>query len=154
MFPCLFQTLMCFIVVQDGIMMHPALHVSLGSTCSHISMFSQLLALVTCLTPDVSCKLSPSRLDSLHLPVKMHRLCSRNACSPLSFGLALHQITHPVSSGSTFRLPSLSLALRLSHSITLLPCSGPPIGLEGRPALSKKGAAVIAELPPWPHRWI
>jgi hypothetical protein len=30
---------MCFIVVQDDIVMHPAPHVSLGSTCRHISTF-------------------------------------------------------------------------------------------------------------------
>ena len=39
MFPCLFQTFMCFIVVQDDILMHPAFHVGLGSTCRHISTF-------------------------------------------------------------------------------------------------------------------
>jgi hypothetical protein len=37
--PCLFHTLRCFIVIQDGILMHPAFHVGLGSTCRHISTF-------------------------------------------------------------------------------------------------------------------
>ena len=109
--------------------------------------FHQLLALVTCFPPDASSRLSLSRLDSLHLPEKMHQLCSRNACSPFFFGLAFHQIPQPFSFCSTFRLSSFSPALSLSHSITLLPCSGPQKKLDGRPALSKKGAAVIADSP-------
>jgi len=47
-------------------------------------------ALDACFPPDVSSR---------------RRLCSRNACSPLSFllGLALHHVTNPVSFFSTFR---------------------------------------------------
>ena len=68
MFPCLFQTFMCFIVVQDDILMHPALHVSLvwAVHADTSPRFHQLLALVTCFPPDVSSRLSLSRLDSLH----------------------------------------------------------------------------------------
>jgi hypothetical protein len=112
MFPCLFHTLMCFIVVQDDILIQHSMLVW-AAHADTSPRFHQLLALVTCFPPDASSRLSLSRLDSLHLPEKMHRLCSRNACSPLFFGLALHQIPQPLSFCSTFRLASFSPALRL-----------------------------------------
>jgi hypothetical protein len=102
---------------------------------------------VTCLPRDAPSWCSPSPLGSLHLPVEMHRMCSRNACSPLSFGLALHYIAQFASVCSTFRHSSFSPAPRLSHCIPQLPCWGPPKGLDGRPALSKKGAAGTADSP-------
>ena len=49
---------------------------------THLPVSTSLYrALVTCFPPDVSSRLSLSRLRSLHLRVKMHRLCSRNANS-------------------------------------------------------------------------
>ena len=39
MFLCLFHTLMCFIVIQDGTLMHQVFYIGLGSKWRHISTF-------------------------------------------------------------------------------------------------------------------
>ncbi len=121
------------------------------------SCFHHPLALVTCFPPDISPRLLLPLVSSLHLPVKMLRLCSRNTCSLLSLllGLALHHITHL----SCFFLlyfqrelhSSFSPSLRLPHNTNLLLCSGPQKGLDGLPALSTKDAAVTIT-PPWTHQ--
>jgi hypothetical protein len=57
----------------------------------------QPLALVTCLPPKLPSWLSLTWVTFARLPSKMHFPYSRNACVALSFGLALHHITHSSS---------------------------------------------------------
>ena len=138
---------MFLFVVQDDILLPPALHVSMGSTCRHISTFPPAsgscdMLSSRCLLSAISITfgfLAPDRKDaSTVLP---------ECPFPFVFRMALHQIAQPLSGYSTFRFSSLSLALRFSHSVTLLPCCGPQKGLEVHPALSKDGDVVIADPP-------
>jgi len=89
-----------------------------------------------------SIQLHPQRvLSKIHLPY------FRNNCAAMSFGLTLHHMTQCLSLWSSVRHFSLSSGRRLSHRIPLCPCWGPQKGLDGRPAPSKNGAAVIVDSP-------
>jgi hypothetical protein len=116
-------------------------------------LFHHPLALVTCLPPVDSAGLSPTFFCLVHLPTKIHFPYSRNNCADKSFGLALHQITQDLSLWSSVRHFSWSSGRRLSYRITRRPCWGPQKDLDGRPAPSKNGAAVIVDSPTTTFAW-
>jgi hypothetical protein len=93
---------------------------------THLPVSTTLLLLS--LSPPLMSQVLAVTLRFLALACELQLLCSRNACSTLSL------------------LQGLPILLKRTE-LSKLPCCDPQNGLDGLPALSKKGAAVTADSP-------